>query len=739
MSNFVTKWVLEMTDRVSGTAKKVMDNMAGASDAFKRIGESASDSMEDIKEALDTEKKDLKNYEKQVKDTEKKLKELEKAKSKAAAGSNEWKKAVDGIRRAEKQLDGYKHAVNETEAEITRLEAAHEKMGSNQDRWTKAFTGANQAMETVQKFTSYLDFGPEFAKLQNNVQRFTGLTGDALDDLTQKAYTLSEVYGDDAEELLKSANATAKAFNIPFEEAFDLMEQGYEKGANLNGDMLEQMREFAPQMKAAGLSASEMVAMMAKAGNEGVFNDKALDSIKEANLSLREMGQAQVDALHGIGIKVKDLTGKTTFEAVQEISKKMKGASTQARQAIVADIFRGAGEDAGLDFIEGLNSVDLDINKIESVKTAGSTTKKWLADMKGWFATTFSSIAANAPMIGGATQAIAGMLPIMSALKNSTALATAAQWAMNIAGYANPYVAIAVAALALVGALVYLTANYDEVNERVRNFWKESNTVTKVIVVIMALANSWILILYGLATAVRFVYDNWDRLTTLIEDVVVSAFRNVMDGIVAMGTALGKFIKGDFGGAVDSGKEAIRKLSGAETVKMAYEGAAKIGRSWSGGVAAGMGRGLSLQEQTTLAMKTANTTIVGTMRKMGEAHGNAYVDAKIAAAEKWAKYMDKMKGTDVYSKKVSDVKTAWDADKAAQAKAAITNGDVLDGKSKLKPSELTAGSGSGKAITMNLTFDQKITAAGGADIRKMADDIIRILNDRMKDSLVQFG
>ena len=105
---------------------------------------------------------------------------------------------------------------------------------------------------------------------------------------------------------------------------------------------------------------------------QGIYSDKGVDAIKEANLRLREMTPAAESALNAIGISSANLQKEltegsiTTFEAIQKVSERLDTLPPQSKivgQAI-ADIFGGPGEDAGLRYLSNLHKIDLTTNDL---------------------------------------------------------------------------------------------------------------------------------------------------------------------------------------------------------------------------------------------------------------------------------------------------------------------------------------------------------------------------------------
>lgn len=313
----------------------------------------------------------------------------------------------------------------------------------------------NQVMELADKFSQALSFSPEIKLLQADIQRFTNLTGEALENTTKKVYTLGEVFNENGDDIVRAANTMTQQMGGSLEDNLALIQEGFEKGANLNKDMLQQITEYAPHLKQAGISGAEGLAIMAQASKQGVYDDKAIDAIKEAGLSLREMGQTQIDALAGIGINANDLVGKSTIEAVQMISKAMKTADTQAKQMALTDIFKGAGEDAGLAFIEGLDTMEMDLSKLEAVKQPGEDLKTFFAETKVMAADFFGGIL---PYVDTFAQLGAGISTVIPFLKSFNIVQTATNFIMNL----NPVFIIVTGIAALVAIIVVVIKKYDE-------------------------------------------------------------------------------------------------------------------------------------------------------------------------------------------------------------------------------------------------------------------------------------
>jgi phage-related minor tail protein len=480
-----TKWILKLIDEITAPLRAIQGHADETADSMGAITNQANEvqgAIEDIADPVKQASKAVGGLTESIKDSEVAAGTL-KQNIDAVKNTLSGYKAKLAVETDPDKIRAYETMVEELKGKLKELEHLPDP-GESGNNWGKIALAANQAYEITEKLVEALDFTVEISNLQTDIERFTGKTGDDLDKLTRKTWRLARIFGEDAEEIARAANAMTKQIGGSFEENLDLIQQGYEKGANLNKDMLEQLKEYGPQLKAAGITGAQGIALMVKAGKDGVFSDKAIDAIKEANLSLRELGQPQIDALHALGLKVKDIAGKTAFEASQMIAKAMETAPIQAKQMALTDIFKGAGEDAGLNFIEGLASVDMDINNNPSIKQAGESTKGFLADMQSWFATTFSGVATSVTVMGSVGAALAGFTPVFIALKESqlgvaisTKIATAAQWLWNAALDANPIGAVILAIVALVGMITYAWTHFEGFREVVFGLWEVFKTV----------------------------------------------------------------------------------------------------------------------------------------------------------------------------------------------------------------------------------------------------------------------
>lgn len=243
-------------------------------------------------------------------------------------------------------------------------------MGLLSNPWVLTFLGITGVVAGIKWWYDYNKGLVEATKITKD---FTGLAGDELKNVRNEVQALADMYDKDFRETMEGANAMSKQFGISFQDALKLIEDGFVAGADVNGEFLENIKEYPAYFREAGISASQFIAITTQANKAGIYSDKGIDVIKEGNLRIREMTKSTASALDAIGISSKEVQksladgSKTTFDIMQEVSAKLAEypeASTEVGAAL-ADIFGGPGEDAGLQYILTLKDIDLNLDNVK--------------------------------------------------------------------------------------------------------------------------------------------------------------------------------------------------------------------------------------------------------------------------------------------------------------------------------------------------------------------------------------
>ncbi|QQV89952.1 tail tape measure protein [Cellulophaga phage Ingeline_1] len=198
-------------------------------------------------------------------------------------------------------------------------------------------------------------------------EQITKLQGDQAEKVRQQATVLEDVYGADFKETLTVANGLVKDFGITFPEALDEIEKGLQKGQINNSEYFDSLKEYDTFFANAGFSIGEFRKVVETGYDLGVYSDKLPDAIKEFDLSIKEQTPAVKKALENAfgGAFTESLLARvnkgetTTKKALAEIAAQAgkSNITIQQNAQLTADLFRGAGEDAGgaLKVFEAMN------------------------------------------------------------------------------------------------------------------------------------------------------------------------------------------------------------------------------------------------------------------------------------------------------------------------------------------------------------------------------------------------
>ena len=273
------------------------------------------------------------------------------------------------------KLSGFVDFSDEAAGGFTKLKTSVQAFGKTLLSLVKnpAFLAIAGIASVGSAFKLWYDYNKGLIEATRLTKQFTDLSGNELKAYRNEVQAVSDTFNKDFVEVLRGANALQKQFGITSQEALELVKEGFINGADVNGEFLKNVKEYSTFFKEAGLSAEEFIAINVQTEKQGIFSDKGIDAIKEANIRLREMTTATSTALEGIGISSERVQeelqngSKTTFDIIREVSAKLNELPDSASTvgAALADIFGGPGEDAGLQYILTLKDIDTNLDNVK--------------------------------------------------------------------------------------------------------------------------------------------------------------------------------------------------------------------------------------------------------------------------------------------------------------------------------------------------------------------------------------
>ncbi|MGB5821480.1 MAG: hypothetical protein WBG90_18500 [Saonia sp.] len=203
----------------------------------------------------------------------------------------------------------------------------------------------------------WFDYNQQVVTAIRLTTQLTGLTDAAADQARIRTEALVKTFGVDFQETQLTANSLVQQFGITFTEAFDLLENQLVRGQKKNDEFFQSLNEYPTFFKQAGFSAEEFGRIISTGFDLGIYSDKFPDAIKEFDLAIKEQTDTTRDALiNAFGAPFTERilkqvrTGQlTSKEALEEISLEAEKSNINIQQnaQLTADLFKGAGEDAG--------------------------------------------------------------------------------------------------------------------------------------------------------------------------------------------------------------------------------------------------------------------------------------------------------------------------------------------------------------------------------------------------------
>lgn len=221
-------------------------------------------------------------------------------------------------------------------------------------------------------FKWFFDYNKGIEESTRLTKEFLGLTGENLKAVRSEIQATADTYGKDYKETLEAVDVLTSQYGYDTQEAIKIINDGFQSGADLNGDMIAKIKQYAPAFHDANISGKELVATIQQT-RSGIFSDSGMALIQMGSKKIREMSTATAGALDAIGISSKKVQAdlesgsKSTYDVIKMISTRLKELpqNSQAVGAVLKDVFGRQGANAGLKMIEQLDTMNTDLEKLK--------------------------------------------------------------------------------------------------------------------------------------------------------------------------------------------------------------------------------------------------------------------------------------------------------------------------------------------------------------------------------------
>ena len=215
-----------------------------------------------------------------------------------------------------------------------------------------------EALKNTSKTLYSEGFGENIPQISSDLSilagQFKNLSEKQLTSMGKGIYTVTELWGQDFNEVSRTVSVLQKNFDgLSETDALDAITYGFQNGMDFSGELLDTLREYAPQFNEMGMSVENMMAVLQAGTDAGAWNlDKVGDAIKESHLRMGALDKATVEAYKSMGFNAEEYVGKILKggeignKAFQEVvSELMKVEDATLRNQLATDLFGTQYED----------------------------------------------------------------------------------------------------------------------------------------------------------------------------------------------------------------------------------------------------------------------------------------------------------------------------------------------------------------------------------------------------------
>ena len=221
-------------------------------------------------------------------------------------------------------------------------------------------------------FKWFFDYNEGLIEATRLTKEFLGVSGESLQAIRNDIQATADTYGKDYKEVLESIDTLTSQYKISAEDALNVINEGFASGADLNGDMIDKIKQYAPAFHDAGIAADELVAIIQQT-RSGIFGDNGLALIQMAGKKLREMASGTAGSLDAIGISSKKMQQDleegniTMFEAIQQVSQKLQTIPPNSKEAgeVLKNVFGKQGAAAGQEMVKELGKMTTNLDEVK--------------------------------------------------------------------------------------------------------------------------------------------------------------------------------------------------------------------------------------------------------------------------------------------------------------------------------------------------------------------------------------
>ncbi len=197
------------------------------------------------------------------------------------------------------------------------------------------------------------ELSDETNNVNRTIERFTGNIENVEDSTNSIIRSISKVSGESFDEVTNSINTLSETFGTDFATAAEQYNQLIVKNVKDTGEINAQIQEYSTVLAGAGVKSQTFLNIIGKGLTAGIYDDKAIDFLKEVTISLSEMDddtRAAIKSLKNSDEVFKAINAGNYNEAFNLIAEGLEdsGKSGSELYTFLQQIGKSLAEDIGV-------------------------------------------------------------------------------------------------------------------------------------------------------------------------------------------------------------------------------------------------------------------------------------------------------------------------------------------------------------------------------------------------------
>ena len=286
---------------------------------------------------------------------------------------------TEQFNKTKQHVEDIKKRINELKGATTEVKGSFAKFSDSiLGKFNQVGFAFINVTEIVGKLTDWVkqgaqawwDYNKQLAESARLTREFLHVTGGELEGIRADILATAETWGKDYKEVLKTVDYLMAQYQLTAQEAMKVVNDGFQAGADLSGDMLSKIQRYAPAFHDAGVSAQELVAFITQT-RSGIFTDQGMALMEMAVKKIREMSDTTRQSLQAIGLTDSQVADTMQQDGiigvVRLISSQVKKLPPDAKEVgdVMRDVFGRQGTAGGYQMIAALQDLDTNLDNLK--------------------------------------------------------------------------------------------------------------------------------------------------------------------------------------------------------------------------------------------------------------------------------------------------------------------------------------------------------------------------------------